>query len=63
MMKEKLKKYKHTTLGLEGELVKRNNQIVVQEGTISTLKAQLQVSAWGCGTVVPCGAYRYSALL
>ena len=46
-MKEKLKKYKHKTLGLEGELVKRNNQIVVHEDAISALKAQLQVCAWG----------------
>ena len=49
-MKEKLKKYKHKTLGLEGELVKRNNQIVVHEDTISVLKAQVQVSTWGCST-------------
>ena len=59
-MKDKLKKYKHKTLGLETELVKRNNQVLVLEDAINVLKQQLQVSAAverepgaGC-RVLPC---------
>ena len=43
LMKDKLKKYKHKTLGLENELVKRNNQVLVLEDAINVLKQQLQV--------------------
>ena len=43
LMKEKLKKYKHKTMGMEAELLKRNNQVVALEDTIGTLKQQLQV--------------------
>ena len=42
-MKEKLKKYKHKTLGLEADLVKRNSQIVALEDAVVVLKQQLSV--------------------
>ncbi len=41
-MKDKLRKYKHKTTTMEGDLSKRNNQILVMEDTINVLKQQLQ---------------------
>lgn len=43
MMKEKLRRYKHRTQDMEAELLKRNNQIVLLEDSICSLKQQLRV--------------------
>ena len=42
-MKEKLRRYKHRTQDMEAELLKRNNQIVLLEDSICSLKQQLRV--------------------
>jgi chromosome segregation ATPase len=44
IMKEKLRKYKARTSTLEQQVSQKNNQIVVLEDTINTLKQQLAVS-------------------
>jgi hypothetical protein len=61
IMKEKLRKYKGRTSTLEQQVSQKNNQIVVLEDTINTLKQQLAVSAEGL--TAPCGAKGYSKSL
>lgn len=43
VLKEKLRKYKHRNQGLDDELTKRTNQVLVLEDNITALKRQLQV--------------------